>query len=592
MQLISNARSASANPEFLSEFKRRCLGVIWGVGIASALINVLYLAGSFFMLQVYDRVIPGRSIPSLIALSILVAMLYCFQGAFDIARGRILARIGGIFDEVLARRIFAATIQIPLRIKPEGDGLQLLRDFDQIKSFLSTSGPAILLDLPWIPIYIAICFMFHPLIGIMTIAGGVVLAALSVAANVTTRRSAERAHNLNNQRMATVQAAQRNAEVVRALGMGETLANRWLLRNMEYQRQSQQNADGANTFAAISKVFRLALQSAVLAVGATLVIENEASGGVIIASSILTARALAPVEQAIANSRSYASALQAWRRLKNILEILAEPSFPMFLPTPRRSLAVEAIACGPPGQESPLISNVSFVVRAGSAVGVVGPSASGKSTLARALTGVWPILHGKVRLDGAALDQWDEAALGRHIGYLPQDIELFSGTVADNIARFQPDAQSHDIIAAAKAAGVHELILRLPNGYDTEIGLGGCMLSAGQRQRIGMARALYCDPFLVVLDEPNSNLDGEGEAAVTTAVAAIRRRGGIAIVIAHRPSALAATDYILMMRDGRMHLFGRKEDVINTIRTQTMQAGAVEHAATLSVTDSKEESGS
>jgi ATP-binding cassette subfamily C protein PrsD len=392
--------------------------------------------------------------------------------------------------------------------------------------------------------------------------------------------------------MTTLQAAQRNAEVVRALGMTATLADRWLARNMEYRSRSQQNADVANAYFALSKIFRLALQSAVLAAGAALVIENQASAGVIIASSILTARALSPVEQAIANARGYASARQSWRRIQEILKALPQIPFPTFLPAPRRSLIVEALASGAPGEGSHLVSGISFSVAAGSAVGVVGPSASGKSTLARALTGVWPILHGGVRLDGAALDQWDEGALGRYIGYLPQDIELFAGTVADNISRFQPNAASDDIIAAARAAGVHDLILRLANGYDTEIGAGGSMLSAGQRQRIGLARALYGDPFLVVLDEPNSNLDADGEAAVSAAITGVRSRGGIAIVIAHRPSALSATDYVLMIRDGHMHLFGRKEEVLNSIIAKNIRSVSVERSGALRVTGAIEESAS
>ena len=592
MKIIANSKSAPIGTEAALEFKQRCRGALLGVGIASALVNVLYLSGSFFMLQVYDRVIPGRSIPSLIALAVLVAMLYAFQAAFDIARGRILTRIAGVFDQVMARHIFTATLQIPLRTKTTGDGLQLLRDFDQVKSFLGTSAPATLLDLPWIPIYIAICFMFHPIIGFMTIGGGIILAALSVAANMSTRRSAERIHALSTRRTTTLEAAQRNAEVVRALGMTGTLAERWLAWNTEYRTRSQQNADLANGYFALSKVFRMALQSAVLAAGAALVIENQATAGVIIASSILTARALSPVEQAIANARSYASARQSWRRMQEILKALPQAPFPTFLPAPRRSLVVEALASGAPGQGAQLVSGISFSVSAGSAVGVVGPSASGKSTLARALTGVWPILHGNVRLDGAALDQWDESSLGRHIGYLPQDIELFAGTVADNISRFQPNAASDDIIVAARAAGVHDLILRLANGYDTEIGAGGSMLSAGQRQRIGLARALYGNPFLVVLDEPNSNLDADGEAAVSSAIMGIRSRGGIAIVIAHRPSALSATDCVLMIRDGHMHLFGKKEDVLNSLMTKNIRSVSVERGGALRVTDGTEESAS
>lgn len=576
MQQISSTQNKQLTSlELVREIKKRCRLPVVAVGGASALVNILYLSGSFFMLQVYDRVIPGRSVPSLIALTVLVAMLYGFQAAFDIIRSRILTRIGGVFDDVLARRIFRATLQIPLQIKTNGDGLQLLRDFDQVRSFLSTSGPTTLFDLPWIPIYVVICFMFHPIIGFVTIGGGIILVLLSVLANVSTQRSAEKIFDLSSGRLTSIQSAQRNAEAVRALGMADTLADRWLERNVGFRSRSQENYDVSNVYSTLSRIFRLALQSAVLATGAALVIENQASGGVIIASSILTARALAPIEQAIANARSYAATLQSWRRMKSILAALPPAPSPMFLPAPRQDLSVEGLASGAPGQGTALVSNVSFSLPAGSAVGVVGPSASGKSTLARALTGVWPILRGGVRLDGAPLDQWDEGELGRHIGYLPQDIELFAGTIAENIARFQPAALAEDIIRAARAAGVHDLILRLANGYNTEIGPGGSMLSAGQRQRIGLARALYGDPFLVVLDEPNSNLDADGEGAVNSAIAGVRERGGIVVVVAHRPSALAATDYVLMIRDGTMHLFGKKDDVLNSILTKNIRPIAV-----------------
>jgi ATP-binding cassette subfamily C protein len=337
----------------------------------------------------------------------------------------------------------------------------------------------------------------------------------------------------------------------------------WAEANAQYMQSQQRTADVAGGLGAISKVFRMALQSAVLALGAYLVIQQEATAGIIIASSILTARALAPVELAIANWKGFVAARQSWARLKELLARLPAQEPPLALPKPRMALTVESVAAVAPGQQKLLVQDASFALRAGSAVGVIGPSGSGKSSLVRLLVGVWTPARGKVRLDGAALEQWDPEALGRHIGYLPQDVELFAGTVAQNIARFEPEAKAEDVIAAAQAAGVHDLILRLPDGYETQIGEGGMALSAGQRQRIALARALYDEPFLVVLDEPNSNLDAEGEQALTQAMLGVRARGGVVVVVAHRPSALASVDLVLMMAEGRVQAFGPKDEVLS-----------------------------
>ncbi|APG88120.1 type I secretion system ATP-binding protein PrsD (plasmid) [Sinorhizobium americanum CCGM7] len=548
---------------------RECRSAFVGVGIASALVNILYLTGSFFMLEVYDRVLPSRSIPSLIALCLLALLLYAFQGAFELIRGRMLVRIAGALDESLSGRIYRAVVKAPLKLKMQGDGLQALRDFDQVRSFLSSAGPSALFDLPWLPFYVAICFLFHPVIGFVAIGGGLILTLLTYLTNRGTQAPARKASEAAGLRNAFAQASQRNSEVVQAMGMTGRLAELWERRNAEYREENRRTSDIGNGYGALSKVFRMALQSGVLAAGAVLVIEGQASPGIIIAGSILTARALAPVELAIGNWRGLVQARQSWQRLKDLLKALPEAETPLALPKPHERLSVEALGSGPPAAQRLIFTDVNFTVRAGSALGVIGPSGSGKSSLARALIGVWPAYRGSVRLDGAALDQWDGDALGRHIGYLPQDVELFAGTVAQNICRFAADATSEAIVAAAKAARVHELILRLPNGFDTEIGEGGTALSAGQRQRIALARALYGDPFLVVLDEPNSNLDADGEQALSEAIMNVRQRGGIVVVIAHRPSALASTDLVLMMNEGRQQAFGPKEEVLGKVlRTQ------------------------
>ncbi|RVK40726.1 type I secretion system permease/ATPase [Sinorhizobium meliloti] len=544
---------------------RDCRAAFIGVGVASALVNLLYLTGSFFMLEVYDRILPSRSIPSLIALSLLALLLYAFQGAFELIRGRMLVRIAGALDESLNGRIYRAIVKAPLKLRMQGDGLQALRDFDQVRSFLSGVGPAALFDLPWLPFYIAICFLFHPVIGWIAIIGGLILTLLTYLTNRGTQAPAKKAFEAGGLRNVFAQASQRNAEVVHAMGMSARLTALWERRNTEFRDENRRTSDIGNGYGALSKVFRMALQSGVLAAGAVLVIRGEASPGIIIAGSILTARALAPVELAIGNWRGLVAARQSWQRLKELLKALPEADAPLQLPDPHERLTVEGLASGPPSAQRLVVSDVNFTVRAGGAVGVIGPSASGKSSLARAILGIWPAYRGSVRLDGAALDQWDSDALGKHVGYLPQDVELFAGTIAQNICRFAEDATSEAIVAAAKAARVNDLILRLPNGYDTEIGDGGMTLSAGQRQRVALARALYGDPFLVVLDEPNSNLDAEGEQALSEAIMSVRSRGGIVIVVAHRPSALASVDLVLMMNEGRMQAFGPKEQVLGQV---------------------------
>ncbi len=575
-ELAATSSGRNADP---ASALRDCRTAFIGVGIASALVNILYLTGSFFMLEVYDRVLPSRSIPSLIALCLLALLLYSFQGAFELIRGRMLVRIAGALDESLSGRIYRAVVKAPLKLKMQGDGLQALRDFDQVRAFLSGAGPAALFDLPWLPFYIAICFLFHPVIGLVAVGGGLILTLLTYLTNRGTQAPAKKAAEAASLRNAFAQASQRNAEVVEAMGMSGRLTALWERRNADFRDENRRTSDIGNGYGALSKVFRMALQSAVLAAGAVLVIEGQASPGIIIAGSILTARALAPVELAIGNWRSLVSARQSWQRLKELLKALPEAERPLALPSPHERLSVEGLASGPPAAQRLIVSGVTFTVHAGSALGVIGPSASGKSSLARAILGVWPAYRGSVRLDGAALDQWDNDALGKHIGYLPQDVELFAGSVAQNICRFAEDATSEAIVAAAKAARVNDMILRLPNGYDTEIGEGGMALSAGQRQRVALARALYGDPFLVVLDEPNSNLDAEGEQALNEAIMNVRRRGGIVVVIAHRPSALTSVDLVLMMNEGCMQAFGPKEEVLGKV----LRAPQVERPSPLKI---------
>lgn len=535
-----------------------------GVAVFTGILNVLYLTGSFFMLQVYDRVLPGRSVPTLVGLCILAAILYGFQAVLDIVRGRVLVRIAGGLAETLDDRIYNLVVKLPLRA-PAMAGVEPVRDLDQIRSFMAGGGPAALFDLPWLPLYLGICYLFHPWLGITATVGALILVAITIVTELKLRQPTTELAILAGQRNNLAQTSRRNSEALHAMGMVGRFTSVWTDYNRRYLDAHQRSADITGGLGALSRVLRLALQSAVLAVGAYLVIHQQATAGIIIAGSILASRALAPVEIVIAQWRVFAGARQSWHRLNNLLARLPIDPPLMALPKPAQALAVETISVAPPGTNVMAVQDVAFELKAGQGLGVIGPSASGKSSLARAIVGVWQPLRGKVRIDGATLDQWSADVLGKHIGYLPQDMELFGGTVAQNIARFDPDPPQGKVIAAATAAGVHEMILGLPNGYETQMGESGTALSAGQRQRVGLARALYGDPFLVVLDEPNSSLDHEGDEALTRAIMGIRARGGIAVVIAHRPSALAGVDQLLVMRGGRQHAFGAKDTVLREV---------------------------
>jgi PrtD family type I secretion system ABC transporter len=537
-----------------------CRNAFLGIAGFSGLINLLMLTGSLFMLEVYDRVLPSRSVPTLVGLSVLAAILFTFQALLEITRGRLLVRIGSRLEGRLSPRVYDAVVRT--RGKQGSDGQQPVRDLDTIRSFLSSAGPNALFDLPWVPLYLAICFAFHTMIGVTALAGAVVLMSLTVLTEFLSRHPIKAATTHAAARNRFAEASRRNAEVIMAMGISERLLARWLELGRDYVAQQRRASDVTGGLGSTGRALRTALQSTVLGVGAYLVIEQEATAGIIIASSILTGRALAPIDLAIANWKGFVSARQGWRRLDELFAAMPVFATRLELPAPTQALALEALSVTPPGAKSLVVHDVQFTLKAGSALGIVGPSASGKSSLVRAIVGVWPVARGCVRLDRASIDQWTPAARGRHIGYLPQDVELFEGTIAQNIARFDPDAPAAAVIAAAKAAGVHDLIVNLPAGYETELGERGTALSAGQQQRIALARALYGDPFLIVLDEPNSNLDAEGEDALTKAILAVRARGGIVIIVAHRPSALAAVDHVLVMARGSQQAFGPKDEVL------------------------------
>jgi PrtD family type I secretion system ABC transporter len=549
----------------LGEALRACRSAFIGVGVMSCMINLLYLTGSIFMLEIYDRVLPSRSVPTLVGLVVLAGGLYVAQGILDLIRGRILVRIGTSLDEALSGRVFETVVRLPLIAGGRSEGLQPLRDLDNIRAFLSSLGPSAFFDLPWLPFYLAICFVFHVLIGATALAGALILVTLTIVTEFMTRKPAREAMGLAARRNDLAAASRRNAEVLVAMGMSGRLTRRWSVANENYLTGNQRTSDVAGGLGAIAKVMRMMLQSAVLGVGAYLVIHQEATAGVIIAGSILSARALAPVDLAIAHWKGFVAARQSWQRLNRLLGSLPAQGVPTRLQAPSRRLSVESISIVPPGDQKVIVQDVTFALEAGNGLGIIGPSGSGKSSLVRALVGVWQPVRGKVRLDAAALDQWSSEVLGRHVGYLPQDVELFAGTVAQNICRFDPDAIAENIIAAAKEAGVHEMIVKMSEGYETQVGEQGVSLSAGQAQRVALARALYGEPFLIVLDEPNSNLDTEGDEALTRAVRAARERGAIVVVVAHRPIGIEAVDMLLVLKDGRMQAFGPKDQVLGQV---------------------------
>ena len=564
IQLLRPQRQMQASSE-LAAALGACRRAFLAIGLFSGMSNILMLTGSLFMLEVYDRVLPSRSVPTLVALLILTAGLYAAQGFIDAIRSRILVRIGDSLDETMSMRVYDAIVRLPLKIGGKGDGSQPIRDLNSVRGFLSGAGPSAFFDLPWLPVYLAVCFLFHPYIGLTALGGAIILIALTVATELRTRSPTRQATQFAVARNALMESSRRNAEAMTAMGMVGRIAKRWREANRSYIAATGQASDVVGGLGAASKVLRLLLQSSLLAVGAWLVIHQESTPGIIIAGSILGGRALAPVDLAIANWRGFIGARQSWHRLSRLLAQLPPRTEPMPLQPPSKTIVVQNAAVCPPGEQKIVCQDVNFTLTGGKALGIIGPTASGKSSLARMLVGVWSPLRGTVRLDGATLDQWSPEALGRHVGYLPQDVELFPGNVAQNIARFEDPPNPEAVLAAAQAAGVHDLIVNLPDGYETKVGERGSALSAGQAQRIALARALYRDPFLVVLDEPNSNLDAEGDEALTRAILGLRARGAIAVVVAHRPSAIAGVDYILVMAKGRQQQFGPKEEVLTRV---------------------------
>jgi len=572
---ISSLRSTLQSDDPVAVALRDSARRMAGIAVFSGVINVLMLSGSLYMLQVYDRVIPSRNTATLLGLSLMVLFAYLVQGYFDALRTRMLCRVGTLFDAGLQQSIHNALATLPLRGAKPMLMQQPLRDLDQVRSFMSSMGPTAFLDMPWIPIFLVALFLFHPAIGMTALLGTAAIIAMTLLTERMSRGAAKAAMDSSAQRQVLADATQRNAEVIRALGMTDRFTARWSQANERYLRENVRATDVYANLGSGAKVLRYVLQSGMLGLGAYLVVADRASGGIMIASSIMMGRALAPVEIALGSWKQLVAARQGIARLRDICKATAAPPAPpVVLPRPCRELSVQELSVAAPGGTKPIVSNISFSLKAGMGLALLGASASGKTTLSKALVGIWPAQNGVVRLDGAALDQWRNEDLGRYIGYLPQDVALFDGTVAENICRFDEAASSDAILKAAQIAGVHDIILRLPEGYSTRIGEGGMSLSAGQRQRVGLARAVFGDPFLLVLDEPNANLDADGENALTRAIQILRHQGCIVIVISHRPSALAALNMALVLYEGKAIAFGPSEQIFARVRNATGQAAA------------------
>ncbi|WP_417330057.1 type I secretion system permease/ATPase [Halomonas cupida] len=527
-----------------------CRGSFLHVGIFSLFINLLMLVPPLYMLQVYDRVITTRSAETLLMLTLVVVFLFMVMGGLELMRSRILVRVGNKLDVLISPRLYHAMFQRTLMM-PGKPSAQPLSDLTALRQFLSGNGLFAFFDTPWVPIYIAVLALFHPWFGLFAIAAAAVLIIVALINEWSTRALLSEA---NGQHVAAQDLANsnlRNAEVLHAMGMLQGIQGRWTARHREYLVLQSKASDRAGLLTNTSKVLRLMFQSLILGLGAWLVLAGDITPGMMIAGSILMGRALAPIDQMINGWKSYSGARTARGRLEELLDAVPAPTPGMPLPQPKGTLTLEGVNAAPPGERLPTLHNIDLQMAKGEHIAIVGPSASGKSTLARIVLGIWPVQLGNVRLDGADITQWDRMALGPCLGYLPQDIELFDGTVAENIARFQ-DVDAAAVVEAANLAGVHGMILSLPDGYDTLLNHGGASLSAGQRQRIGLARALYDNPVLVVLDEPDANLDESGEVALSNCLKQLQRRGTTALIISHRQRLLQQVDRVLVMRDGRI----------------------------------------
>lgn len=564
MKKMMSPRSELA--EVLHSFRK----AFYTAGFFSMFINVIGLVPSIYMLQVYDRVLQSRNVTTLIMLTVIMVGFYLMLGMLEVARSKLLIRVGAQLDMRLNDRVFGASFERNLK-RAGGNAGQAMGDLTNVRQFLTGNGLFAFFDAPWAPIYLVVIFLFSPWLGLFALFAAIALFSLAWATEVATRKPLAEAQQTavaaNNYATNNL----RNAEVIEAMGMLDNLKRRWLEKQLKFLALQNEASDRAAVISATTKSVRIAVQSLCLGGGALLVIEGTLTPGGMIAASILLGKALGPVELAINVWKQLLSARTSYYRLEGLLQDFPAREEGMSLPAPQGSLLVEGVVAAAPGSKALILKQVGFSVMPGEIVGVIGPSASGKSTLARLLVGVWPTVSGKVRLDGADVFTWNKAELGPSVGYLPQDIELFEGTIAENIGRFG-DIYPEKVVEAAKLAGVHDMVLRFPNGYDTPIGEGGSVLSGGQRQRIALARAVYGDPSFVVLDEPNSNLDDVGEAALVRTILELKRRGTTVLLITHRTSIISAVDKLLLLVDGAVQLYGPRDQVLQALQQRPQAA--------------------
>lgn len=571
----------NANENSLQAALKACRSSFISVGIFSLFINALMLVPTFYMLQVYGRVMASGSITTLVMLTIIMSILVITSGSLEWVRSRIMVRVSTKLDVLLSRDVYKASFRRALESGGMDASAQSLNDLTNLRQFMTGNGLFAFFDAPWLPIYIAVMFMFHPYFGWVAVASAIFLLILAFANEKVTGAALSEANRENI--AATLQTTKnlRNAEVIESMGMLSTLIGRWSQRQRKVLTLQSHASDKGGIVSAVSKTFRTLIQSLILGLGAYLAVNHEISAGLVIAGSILLGRALAPIDLIIGSWKGFISARSQYNRLNEIMENQKSEPERMPLPAPEGNVLVENLVIGAPGSKNPILRGIGFAAPAGTVVGIIGPSASGKSTLGRALMGVWVPQHGTVRLDGADISNWDKELLGPHIGYLPQDIELFEGSISDNIARFSK-ADPEKVVQAAKIAGVHEMILLLPSGYDTVIGSDGVNLSGGQRQRVGLARAIYGSPRLILLDEPNSNLDEVGERALAVAIQHLKMTGATIFVITHRTSILAQLDRLLVMSNGGITMYGPRDQVMEELNKNNL---AAQQAATSVGTD-------
>lgn len=542
------------------------------VGLFSMFINILMLVPPLYMLQLYDRVLGSRSQDTLIMLTLIVVVLFITMGLLEVVRSRVLVRVGNKLDSMLSQRIFDSLFELE-RKAPGRSSSMPLNDLTQVRQFMTGNGLFAFFDAPWMPIYIIVLFIFHPAFGFFAIFAAIVLVGITVANEYSTKEKLAEANNLSRASTIYVDSNIRNAEVVNAMGMRNNISKVWADKYYGFLNAQNIASDSAGVWSNLSKSLRVMFQSLILGLGAYLAINMEVTPGMMIAASIIMGRALAPLDLIIGSWKGFSSARSSYERIEGLLNDFPKDKEYMQLPAPKGEITLENVVVIPPSGTVPSLKGISMKIEKGDVVGIIGPSAAGKSSLARVMLGLWPLSNGVARIDKADISQWDREDLGKYVGYLPQDIELFEGTVSQNIARFG-EVEPEKVVEAATKAGVHEMILKLNEGYDTKIGPGGASLSGGQRQRIGLARALYNNPVFVVLDEPNSNLDDVGEAALVEAIKTLRAGGTTVVIITHRTNVLQATNKLALINNGVLELYGNTNDVLNAIAQKQQAATA------------------